>query len=76
MVTTTNLGSLFVSGNVLPTTNEDHYSTVDQAIAIPTEAQVTTYDASSLGAQMVPHVGTMHRDAEEQAILDELAAAM
>ncbi len=76
VVTTSRMGSLFVSGNVLPAQNRDHYSTVGQALAIPTYARVTAYPASDLDLWVVPKVGTLHRASEEQLLLNEIISAM
>jgi hypothetical protein len=70
------MGALYVAGNELPADNQDHYSTVDQPLTIPPEAQVTTLPAAELESAMLPYVGMRYQDAEEQAILDEIAAAM
>jgi pectate lyase len=71
----TNLGSLWVSGNILPAGNQDHYSTTAAPIPVPSYAQVTTWPAAQLGGRVLPSVGMKYRDAEEQAILDEIGRA-
>jgi pectate lyase len=76
VVTTTNLGDLWVAENVLPPENLDQYSTIASPLPVPPAAQVTTYDATELKTVMLPDVGMLHRDAAEQAILDDLAAGM
>ncbi len=74
VVTNSLMGDLFVSGNLLPAENEDHYSTVGAPLPVPAYARVTTYPASHLAVEVLPEVGMLYRDAEEQAILDEIAA--
>jgi pectate lyase len=73
VVTTSDMGSLWVSGNVLPPENEDHYSTVSGAIPVPAGAQVTTWPASDLRANVLPGVGISWRTSAEQALLNEIA---
>jgi pectate lyase len=76
IVTTTKLGKLWVSGNILPPQNKDHYSTVAVPNTIPVDKRVTTWHASELKARVLPDVGTKHRNEEEQHLLDEIAAAL
>jgi len=76
VLTGTRMGRLWVAGNILPTSNVDRYSTVPEPLAVSPEFQVTTWPASELGTRVLPGVGTRYRDEEEQAILDELAAAL
>jgi pectate lyase len=76
VVTTTQLGHLWVSGNILPDRNQDHYSTVPVPLPVPAHAQVTTWPALELRTRVLPYVGMKYRDTEEQSILDELAEAM
>ncbi len=74
VVTTSQMGDLYVAGNILPDENEDQYSTVGVPIPVPAYAQVTTAAAADLALEVLPSVGMQYRDAEEQAILDEIAA--
>ena len=76
VVTTSNMGELYVAGNILPPQNRDHYSTRSVPIPIPASARVTTYTTSDLKTRVVPSVGVQHRDAEEQALLDEIVNHM
>ena len=76
VVTTTSLGKLWVSGNLLPSCNMDQYSTISAPLTVPAAAQVTTFPANQLGAQVLPTVGWKYRTAEEQALLDEIRAAL
>lgn len=76
VVNTSSLGELWVADNLLPVENEDHYSTISSAHPIPSEAQVTTWTTDELEAHMLPHVGMLHRNMEEQTIIDEIAAAL
>jgi hypothetical protein len=45
-------------------------------LVTPAAAQVTTYPAATLGAMVVPLVGTHYPTDEEQALLDEIAAGI
>jgi hypothetical protein len=76
VVTTTQLGHLWVSGNILSDRNQDHYSTVPAPLPVPAHAQVTTWPASELQTRVLPHVGMKDRDTEEESILDGLTRAM
>ena len=75
VVTTSSMGDLYVAGNILPAENEDHYATVSQPLPVPPYARVTTFPAANLAAEVLPDVGMRYRDGQEQAILDEIAAA-
>ena len=75
MVTTSKMGRLWVSGNILPPQNRDQYSTVSGPLAVPAAAQVTTWPASELTTRVLPTVGTVFRTSAEQALLNEVAAA-
>jgi Calx-beta domain/Right handed beta helix region/Divergent InlB B-repeat domain/Pectate lyase len=74
VVTTTRMGRLWVSGNILPPQNRDHYSTVSSPLAVPAPARVTTWPASELPSRVLPSVGTGHRTSAEQALLDVVGA--
>lgn len=76
VVTTSSLGSLWVSGNILPPENRDHYSTVSAPLPVPEAHRVTTWPATELKTRILPSVGMKYRDAEERDILDELASVM
>lgn len=76
VLTNTAMGALWVSGNVLPVGNLDHYSTISAPHPVPTNAQVTTYSAYQLKDRVIPDVGMKYRSAEEQALLSEVASAM
>lgn len=58
VLTTTDLGDLWVSGNIMPPENTDHYSTVSAANPVPVAARVTTWPASELGVRVVQTVGS------------------
>ena len=75
VVTTSEMGRLWVSGNILPPQNRDQYSTVSGPLAVPAAAQVTTWPASELTTRVLPTVGTVFRTSAEQTLLDEVAAA-
>jgi hypothetical protein len=72
VIDTSRMGSLWVNGNILPSANRDHYSTIAQPLFIPSEAQVTTWPASELRDRVLPGVGMKFRDAEEQALLNDI----
>jgi pectate lyase len=72
----TRMGRLWVAGNLLPLANLDHYSTLPEPLPVPAEFQVTTWPAAELGSRVLPGVGMKYRDEEEQALLDELRAAL
>jgi pectate lyase len=76
LVTSSRMGRLWVAGNLLPRENRDHYSTVSEPLEIPTTARVTTWPATELRQRMLPFVGVRFRTAEEQALIDEVAAAI
>jgi pectate lyase len=66
--TESDMDSLYVSGNVLPKENMDHYSTIADPIPIPDYARVTTYNAGELADLVAPFVGTHYPLADEQEI--------
>jgi hypothetical protein len=68
------MGDLWVSGNILPKANKDHYSTVSQRI--PVSKPVTTWPATQLKDQLLPGAGTEFRTVGEQQLLDTIAAAL
>jgi hypothetical protein len=76
VITTSQMGSLWVSGNILPPGNRDQYSTVATPLPVPSSAEVTTWPAAELGARVLATVGMKYRTAEEEAILDEIMAAL
>ncbi len=56
--TDSDMDSMYVSGNMLPKENMDHYSTTATPLPIPNYAKVTTYNVSALTDSVVPFVGT------------------
>jgi len=74
VITTSHLGDVYVSGNILPPENKDHYSTIAQPLPVPDYAKVTTYDAQDLATKVLPYVGMLYRNQQEQAIIDEIIA--
>jgi hypothetical protein len=74
VVTGTNLGSLWVAGNMLPSANEDQYSTVGAPLNVPVAQRVTTWPASELGFRVLPTVGTKYRTSADTSLINELAA--
>jgi len=73
--TESDMGDLYVRGNILPPQNLDHYSTIPEPLAIPEWAQVTCSEASEL-YKFVPQVGMQYKDARGQAVLDRVMAAI
>lgn len=73
VVTNTNMGRLWVSGNIIPPRNEDQYSTVSAPLAVPASARVTTWPASELRTRVLPSVGAPFRTDRELALADEIA---
>ena len=69
------MGELWVSGNILPAGNMDHYSTISQAHSVPAWAQVTTI-AADQAYTFVPQVGMQYPDSRDQGILDDVMAAI
>lgn len=74
------MGGIYVAGNILPDENMDHYSTITAPLEIPEYAAVTTYSALSLADSVVPFVGTHYplEDEEEifEAITDSLSSIL
>jgi pectate lyase len=68
------MGDLWVSGNILPKANKDHYSTVSQPISIG--KPVTTWPATQLKDLVLPGAGTQFRTLGEEQLLDKIAAAL
>jgi hypothetical protein len=73
VVSGTRMGRLWVSGNVLPPRNRDHYSTVSAPLPVPTAARVTRWPAAQLSSKVLPTVGTVFRSAAERTLLTTLA---
>ena len=76
VVSTSNIGELWVAGNVLPSANCDHWSTVAAERAVPAEARVTTDPAAALVTKVLPHAGTHFRSSDEEALMTEIAVTM
>jgi pectate lyase len=68
-------GQVYFEGNVVPSVEGDLVSSGPR-IDIPVHAAVTTLPAADLGTDVVPHVGTHHPTADEQALLAEIEAAL
>jgi pectate lyase len=76
VITNSAMGPLWVAGNVFPVGNMDVYSTIAAPHPVPTNGQVTTYNAYELKDRVIPTVGMKYRTAEEQALLSETASAL
>jgi len=64
------MDSLYVSGNLFPPENIDHYSTIAGPLPIPEYARVRTYDVSVLADSVVPFVGTHYPLNDETAVFE------
>ena len=76
VIGTSNIGELWVAGNVLPSANCDHWSTVAAERAVPAEARVTTDGATALVTKVLPQAGTHFRSSDEDALMSEIAVTM
>ncbi len=74
--TESNMGELWVSGNVLPSANLDHYSTVSQARTVPSWAQVTTTGATDIYKTAWLVGANKFRQGRDQEVLDRVLAAI
>lgn len=74
-VTTTDLGDLYVRGNILPSANRDHYSTIPSPIPTPEWARVDAWDAADL-PHMLRCAGMRYRTRDEADLLAEIYEAM
>ena len=70
------MGELWVADNLLPPESLDHYSTLSGPLEVPAGSRVTTFAANELDDRVLPYVGMVHRDAEEEALIADLAAAL
>ncbi len=70
--TESDMDSLYVSGNLLPDENMDHYSTISQPLLIPEFAKVTTYEVSALADSVIPFVGTHYPLADEVSVFNTI----
>jgi uncharacterized protein (TIGR02145 family) len=70
------MDSLYVSGNILPKQNMDNYSTVENPLAIPDYARVTTWPATVLADSVVPFAGTHYPLKDEQDILNAITDSL
>ncbi len=69
------MGDLWVAGNILPPANCDEYSTIPGPLSIPAWAQVTTIPADQLYTT-VPQVGMQYKDVRDQGVIDRVLAAI
>lgn len=70
------MGDLYYLDNVVPPEDNIPASTIQQPLAIPANAQVTTYSTAQLPARIVESVGPKYRNPEETALLNEISAAL
>ncbi|MCK4275994.1 MAG: hypothetical protein KAX78_05740, partial [Phycisphaerae bacterium] len=71
--TQSDMGDLWVSGNILPPENCDEYSTITGPLPIPAAYQVTTVPAAQLYTT-VPQVGMQYKDVRDQGVIDRVMA--
>ena len=71
--TGSDMGELWVAGNILPVSNQDQYSTIPGPIPVPAWAQVTTIPAAQLYTT-VPQVGMQYKDVRDQGVIDRVMA--
>ncbi len=74
--TGSNMGELWVAGNILPSANKDHYSTVSQARTVPAWAQVTTTPATDIYKTAWLVGANKFRQGRDQEVLDRVMAAI
>ena len=73
--TGSDMGQLWVAGNILPSGNIDEYSTITGPLPIPAWAQVTTIPAAQ-AYTFVPQVGMQYKDTRDQDIIDDVMDAI
>jgi hypothetical protein len=76
IVAGSNMGELYVFGNILPNENVDHYSTIGRPLQIPAEFGVTLTPAADLHGVLLPSVGMLYRLPEEEDLLSEISARL
>lgn len=69
------VGKIYFDGNLFPAGETDATSSSPRH-AIPPAAEVTKYDASTLGDTVVPCVGTHHPTAAETTLLQQIGVAL
>ncbi len=73
--TGSDMGKLWVAGNILPAGNIDEYSTISAPLPVPPWAQVRTVPAEK-AYTFVPQVGMQYRDSRDQKIIDDVMDAI
>ncbi len=73
--TQSDMGNLYVRGNILPPQNLDHYSTIPDPLPIPAWAQVTMIPADQLYT-IVSQVGMQYKDVRGQGVIDRVMAGI
>ena len=73
--TGSDMGELWVAGNILPPQNIDEYSTISGPLPIPAQYQVTTVPATQLYLT-AGQVGMQYRDARDDAVIGRVIAAI
>ena len=74
--TGSDMGKLWVSGNILPAENKDQYSTTPRPIAVPAWAQVTTAPTTDLYKSVSQTGAHKFRQGLDQEVLDRVLAAI
>ena len=69
------IGLIYFEGNIFPDVEDEDYDTSTKLV-IPPYAQVTMYNASTLGDTVVPYAGTHYPTQEEQDLLNKVSIAI
>lgn len=72
----TGSAKVYMSGNIVPSSETDAGGTISSPNPVPPEAQVTTFPAATLGNTVVPCVGTKYPTSAETALLREISLAI
>ncbi|MCH7884912.1 MAG: right-handed parallel beta-helix repeat-containing protein, partial [Planctomycetes bacterium] len=72
----TSIPDVYVGGNVVENPDLSGCTLLSSPVAFPASARVTTYAVEDLGTLMLPGVGMLYRDTEEQTIMNRILVAM
>jgi hypothetical protein len=72
LVSDSNMGRIWISGNVIPQESCDVYSTVSSERPRPSWAQIDRVSATSLCSRLSQTAGMRYKNAREQEILDQI----
>lgn len=70
------MDSVYVTGNILPEENIDHWSTIPGPLPVPDYAKVTTYPAAELADLVVPFAGTHYPLQDEREIFNAITDSL